>query len=504
MARMTAAMYDLMDFDEVLEKYDPVMGLEVHVELGTDTKMFSTSATNFDAPANSNVDPVSLGLPGALPVVNAKGVEWAIKIGLALNCSIAESSRFARKNYFYPDQPKNYQISQYDEPIAYDGYLDVVLEDGTEWRVEIERAHMEEDTGKLTHLGGTSGRIHGATASLVDCNRAGIPLIEIVTKPIEGAGERAPEIARAYVTALRELVAALGVSDARMDQGSMRVDSNVSLRPVGTTEFGTRTETKNINSLRSVEQAVRFEMMRQAQVLDDGGVIDQETRHYQETDGSTSKGRPKETADDYRYFNDPDLPPVLAPREWVEEIRQTLPEMPWIRRARIQEGWGLKDAEMRDLVNAGALDLIIATTEEGTTPDEARSWWVSYLSAKANEQGVDLPALSITPAQVARVAALVKEGKLTNKLARQAVDGVLAGEGDVDEVVKARGLEVVRDDAAIEKAVDDALAANPDVVEKYRAGNKKVTGAIVGAVMKATQGKADPGQVNQLIAKKLS
>lgn len=504
MARMTAAMYDLMDFDEVLEKYDPVMGLEVHVELGTDTKMFSTSATNFDAPANSNVDPVSLGLPGALPVVNAKGVEWAIKIGLALNCSIAESSRFARKNYFYPDQPKNYQISQYDEPIAYDGYLDVVLEDGTEWRVEIERAHMEEDTGKLTHLGGTSGRIHGATASLVDCNRAGIPLIEIVTKPIEGAGERAPEIARAYVTALRELVAALGVSDARMDQGSMRVDSNVSLRPVGTTEFGTRTETKNINSLRSVEQAVRFEMMRQAQVLDDGGVIDQETRHYQETDGSTSKGRPKETADDYRYFNDPDLPPVLAPREWVEEIRQTLPEMPWIRRARIQEEWCLKDAEMRDLVNAGALDLIIATTEEGTTPDEARSWWVSYLSAKANEQGVDLPALSITPAQVARVAALVKEGKLTNKLARQAVDGVLAGEGDVDEVVKARGLEVVRDDAAIEKAVDDALAANPDIVEKYRAGNKKVTGAIVGAVMKATQGKADPGQVNQLIAKKLS
>ncbi|MDO5508975.1 MAG: Asp-tRNA(Asn)/Glu-tRNA(Gln) amidotransferase GatCAB subunit B, partial [Corynebacterium casei] len=229
---MTAAMYDLMDFDEVLEKYDPVMGLEVHVELATETKMFSTSATNFDAPANSNVDPVSLGLPGALPVVNAKGVEWAIKIGLALNCSIAESSRFARKNYFYPDQPKNYQISQYDEPIAYDGYLDVVLEDGTEWRVEIERAHMEEDTGKLTHLGGTSGRIHGATASLVDCNRAGIPLIEIVTKPIEGAGERAPEVARAYVTALRELVAALGVSDARMDQGSMRVDSNLSLRPV--------------------------------------------------------------------------------------------------------------------------------------------------------------------------------------------------------------------------------------------------------------------------------
>ncbi|ALZ99962.1 Asp-tRNA(Asn)/Glu-tRNA(Gln) amidotransferase subunit GatB [Corynebacterium glutamicum] len=501
---MTAAFYDLMDFDEVLEKYDPVMGLEVHVELGTETKMFSASSAHFGAEPNSNVDPVSLGLPGALPVVNAKGVEWAIKIGLALNCSIAESSRFARKNYFYPDQPKNYQISQYDEPIAYDGYLDVVLEDGTEWRVEIERAHMEEDTGKLTHLGGTSGRIHGATASLVDCNRAGIPLIEVVTKPIEGAGARAPEIAKAYVSALRDLVKALGVSDGRLDQGSMRVDANLSLRPIGQEEFGTRTETKNINSLKSVEQAITFEMQRQAQVLDDGGVIDQETRHYQEADGSTSKGRPKETAEDYRYFNDPDLPPVIAPREWVEEIRATLPELPWVRRARIQEEWKLSDAEMRDLINANALDLIIETVEAGTTPDEARAWWVSYISQKANESGVELDALGVAPAHVARVVALVSEGKLTNKLARQAIDGVIAGEGDVDAVVAARGLEVVRDDGAIEKAVDDALAANPDIVEKYRAGNTKVTGAIVGAVMKATRGKADPAQVNQLIAKKLA
>ena len=501
---MTAAFYDLMDFDEVLEKYDPVMGLEVHVELGTETKMFSASSAHFGAEPNSNVDPVSLGLPGALPVVNAKGVEWAIKIGLALNCSIAESSRFARKNYFYPDQPKNYQISQYDEPIAYDGYLDVVLEDGTEWRVEIERAHMEEDTGKLTHLGGTSGRIHGATASLVDCNRAGIPLIEVVTKPIEGAGARAPEIAKAYVSALRDLVKALGVSDGRLDQGSMRVDANLSLRPIGQEEFGTRTETKNINSLKSVEQAITFEMQRQAQVLDDGGVIDQETRHYQEADGSTSKGRPKETAEDYRYFNDPDLPPVIAPREWVEEIRATLPELPWVRRARIQEEWKLSDAEMRDLINANALDLIIETVEAGTTPDEARAWWVSYISQKANESGVELDALGVAPAHVARVVALVSEGKLSNKLARQAIDGVIAGEGDVDAVVAARGLEVVRDDGAIEKAVDDALAANPDIVEKYRAGNTKVTGAIVGAVMKATRGKADPAQVNQLIAKKLA
>ncbi len=500
---MTVAHYDLMDFEEVLDKYDPVMGLEVHVELSTQTKMFSASSAAFGDEPNSNVDPVSLGLPGALPVVNKTGVEYAVKIGLALNCSIAESSRFARKNYFYPDQPKNYQISQYDEPIAYDGYLDVVLEDGTEWRVEIERAHMEEDTAKLTHLGGVGGRIHGATASLVDVNRAGIPLIEIVTKPIEGAGERAPEVAKAYVAALRELVAALGVSNARMDQGSMRVDANLSLRPIGQEEFGTRTETKNINSLKSVEQAIRFEMMRQGAALDNGEEIFQETRHYQETDGSTSKGRPKESADDYRYFNDPDLPPVFVSREWVEEIRATLPELPWIRRARIQEAWKLTDEEMRDLVNAGALDLIIDTTEHGASADEARSWWVSYLSGKANETGEALADLPITPEQVARVIALVKEGKLTTKLARQAVDGVLAGEGDVDEVVAARGLEVVRDDGAIEAAVDEALAANPDIVEKYREGNKKVTGAIVGAVMKATKGKADPKQVNQLIAKKL-
>ncbi len=500
--RMTA--YDLMDYDEVLEKYDPVMGLEVHVELGTETKMFSSSSAHFGAEPNTNIDPVSLGLPGALPVVNAKGVEWAIKIGLALNCSIAERSRFARKNYFYPDQPKNYQISQYDEPIAYDGYLDVVLEDGTEWRVEIERAHMEEDTGKLTHLGSSSGRISGATASLVDCNRAGVPLIEIVTKPIIGAGERAPEVAKAYVGALRELVKALGVSDARMDQGSMRCDANVSLRPIGREKFGTRTETKNINSLKSVEQAVRFEMMRQARALENGEEIVQETRHYQEKDGSTSKGRPKEEASDYRYFNDPDLPPVIAKPEWVEEIRQTLPELPWVRRARIQEEWKLPENEFRDLVNAGALDLVVDTVEAGTTPDEARAWWVSYIMSKANELGKDLDAVGVEPKDVARVVELVKEGSLTTKLGRQAIDGVIAGEGSVDEVVQARGLQVVRDDGAIEKAVDEALAANPDIVEKYRAGNKKVTGAIVGAVMKATQGKADPGQVNKLIAEKLA
>lgn len=506
---------DVMDYDDVVEQFDPVMGMEIHVELATKSKMFSSSSVEFGDAPNSHADPCCLGLPGALPVVNKKGVEWAIKIGLALNCSIAERSRFARKNYFYPDQPKNYQISQYDEPIAYDGYLDVQLDDGSTFRVEIERAHMEEDTCKLTHIGGQGGRIAGATKSLVDANRAGVPLIEIVTKPIVGAGERAPKVARAYVTAVRDLMKALKVSDARMDQGSMRVDSNLSLRPIGAEEFGTRTETKNINSLRSVEQAVRFEMQRQAQCLKHGVEIVQETRHYQETDGTTSKGRPKETMADYRYFNDPDLPPVVAPSEWVEEIRATLPELPWVRRARIQKEWKLSDEELRDLVNAGALDLVADTVEVGATPTEARSWWVSYLAQKANEQEVELDALPISPRQVARVAKLVADGNLTNKLARSAIDGILADEGKenvddpdsadvVDNVVKDRGLEVVRDDGALEKAVDEALAANPDIVEKIKGGKTKAAGAIVGAVMKATRGKADPARVQQLVVEKCS
>ena len=488
-----------MEFTEVVSRFDPVMGMEVHVELHTATKMFCGCPTAFGAEPNTQVCPVCIGLPGALPVANRQAVEWAIKIGLALNCSIAPSSRFARKNYFYPDQPKNYQISQYDEPIAFDGYLDVELEDGTTWRVDVERAHMEEDTGKSTHVGSVSGRIHGATHSLLDFNRAGVPLIEIVSKPIVGAGERAPEIARAYVSALRDLLKSLDVSDVRMDQGSMRCDANVSLMPKGADEFGTRTETKNVNSLRSVETAVRYEMCRQADILAEGGEVVLETRHFHEGDGSTTAGRPKESAEDYRYFPDPDLAPVEPTVELVEEIRATLPELPWVRRARVQQQWGVSDEEMRDLVNAGALDLILATVDAGATPTEARSWWVSYLTQQANKRGVELDALSITPAQVARVIELVTEGKLTNKLARQVVDAVVDGEGEPDEVVAAKGLEVVRDDSALQKAVDDALAAQPDIADKIRSGKVQAAGAIVGAVMKATRGQADPARVKELV-----
>ncbi|MFV9633569.1 Asp-tRNA(Asn)/Glu-tRNA(Gln) amidotransferase subunit GatB [Mycobacterium neumannii] len=495
---MTAATAELLDYDDVVARYEPVLGLEVHVELSTATKMFCGCANRFGAEPNTQVCPVCLGLPGSLPVLNEKAVESAIRIGLALNCEIVPWCRFARKNYFYPDMPKNYQISQYDEPIAINGYLDVPLDDGSTWRVEIERAHMEEDTGKLTHLGSETGRIEGATTSLIDYNRSGVPLIEIVTKPIEGAGERAPEIARAYVTALRDLLRGLGVSDVRMDQGSMRCDSNVSLKPTGRKEFGTRTETKNVNSLKSVEVAVRYEMRRQAAVLESGGRITQETRHFHE-DGYTSPGRSKETAEDYRYFPEPDLEPVAPDAEWIERLRATIPELPWLSRKRVQEEWGISDEVMRDLVNIGALDLIAATVEQGASSDAARAWWGNFLVQKANEAGVELDALPITPAQVAAVVKLVDGGKLSNKLARQVVEGVLAGDGEPEQVMKDRGLEVVRDDSALQAAVDEALAANPGIVEKIRGGKVQAAGAIVGAVMKATKGQADAARVRELV-----
>ncbi|WP_020495366.1 Asp-tRNA(Asn)/Glu-tRNA(Gln) amidotransferase subunit GatB [Sciscionella marina] len=489
----------LLDYDEVLERFDPVLGLEVHVELSTATKMFCGCSTAFGAEPNTQVCPVCLGLPGSLPVVNGAGVESAIRIGLALNCEIADWCRFARKNYFYPDQPKNFQTSQYDEPICFDGYLDVELSEGEIVRIGIERAHMEEDTGKMLHVGGATGRIHGADHSLLDYNRSGVPLIEIVTKPIEGAGARAPEVARAYVTALRDLVRSLGVSDVRMDQGSMRCDANVSLRPLGTETFGTRTETKNVNSLRSVQRAVRFEMCRQAAVLTDGGEIVQETRHFHETDGSTTAGRRKETSEDYRYFPEPDLVPIAPSHAWVERLRATLPEKPAEHRKRIQADWKLSDEELRDLVSAGAVELVEATVAAGADSEAARGWWVSYLLQQANTREIELAELPITPEHVARVIALVAGGELTTALARQVVDGVLAGEGEPDAVVEARGLKVVSDDSALTAAVDEALAAQPDVAEKIRGGKVAAAGAIVGAVMKATSGQADAKRVRELI-----
>ncbi|GAB7180858.1 Asp-tRNA(Asn)/Glu-tRNA(Gln) amidotransferase subunit GatB [Kitasatospora sp. Ki12] len=493
----------LVSYEDALASYDPVMGLEVHVELGTKTKMFCGCSTELGAEPNSQTCPTCLGLPGSLPVVNAIGVESAVKIGLALNCDIAEWCRFARKNYFYPDMPKNFQTSQYDEPIAFNGYLDVQLEDGSTFRVEIERAHMEEDTGKSSHVGGATGRIHGATHSLLDYNRAGIPLIEIVTKPIEGAGERAPEVAKAYVAELREVIRSLGVSEARMDKGQMRCDVNLSLRPNGTETFGTRSETKNVNSLRSVERAARYEIQRHATVLTDGGTIVQETRHFHEDNGTTTSGRIKDNAEDYRYFPEPDLVPVAPARAWVEELRAALPELPRVRRARLQAEWGLTDKDMQSVLNAGAVELIQETIAAGAPADQARKWWLGELARRANETGTELSEQPITPVQVARVAALVAEGKLNDKLARQVIEGVLAGEGEPDEIVEKRGLAVVSDDSALGEAVDKAIAENEAIAAKIRDGKVQAVGALVGAVMKATRGQADAARVKDLIFEKL-
>lgn len=501
---MTAEATPLVDYDDAVGRYDPVIGIEVHVELGTASKMFDGAPTDFGAPPNTQTTPVSLGLPGSLPVLNERAVEWAVRLGLALNCEIAELCRFARKNYFYPDLPKAYQISQYDEPIAFEGWLDVELEDGTVVRVDIERAHMEEDAGKNTHVGGATGRIHGAEYSLVDYNRSGVPLVEIVTKPIAGIGARAPEVARAYVQTLRDLFRALGVSEARMERGNVRADVNVSLRPSPDAPLGTRTETKNVNSFRAVERAVRFEICRQAGVLDAGAAVVQETRHWHEDTGITTPGRVKSDAEDYRYFPEPDLVPIVPSREWVAELRAALPEMPAARRRRLQAEWGFADAEMRDVVNAAAVDLIEATVAAGASAAAARKWWMGELARTANADGVSLEELPVTPAQVAELQGLVDSGRLNDKLARQALAGVLAGEGGPAEVAAARGLEIVSDDGALLAAVDEALAAQPDVAEKIRGGNLGPVGAIIGAVMKATRGQADAARVRELVLERVN
>jgi aspartyl-tRNA(Asn)/glutamyl-tRNA(Gln) amidotransferase subunit B len=493
----------LVPYDEALSRYEPVLGIETHIELGTNSKMFCGCRTVFGAPPNTQVCPVCLGLPGSLPVTNRAAIEGIIKIGLALNCSIVEWCRFARKNYFYPDMPKNYQISQYDEPLCVDGHLAVDL-DGRTYRVEIERVHMEEDTGKSQHVGGATGRIHGADHSLVDYNRAGIPLVEIVTKPITGTGEMAPHVARAYATELRELVRALDVSDVRMEEGSMRCDVNVSLMPAGSSTWGTRSETKNVNSLRSVERSVRHEIERQAGVLDAGERVIQETRHFHEDTGTTTSGRSKEEAQDYRYFPEPDLVPMAPPRAWVEELRAGLPELPAARRRRVRGEWGVSEKELQDIVNAGAFDLIEETVQAGAEPAAARKWWMNELSRRATEQGVELAALPVTTADVVRVSGLVAEGTINDKLARQVFDGVLAGEGTPDEVVERRGLKVVSDDGELAGIIDEVIAANPGVADKIRGGKVAAAGTLVGAVMKATRGQADAGRARELIIEKLT
>ena len=488
----------LLSFEEALELYEPVLGFEVHVELNTKTKMFSSAPNVFGSEPNTNLSPVCLGLPGSLPVVNGTAVRYSISLGLALGCEIAESSRFARKNYFYPDMGKNYQISQYDEPIAFEGAVEVELEGGEIVTIPIERAHMEEDAGKLTHVGGATGRIQGAAYSLVDYNRAGVPLVEIVTKPIYGTEHRAPEIAKAYVQTIRDIVLSLGISDAKMERGNLRCDANVSLRPRGQEKLGTRTETKNVNSMRSVERAVRYEIQRQAAILKAGGTITQETRHWHEDTGTTSPGRPKSDADDYRYFPEPDLLPVQPSAELIAELRAALPEKPAVRRRRLIEAWGFTDLEFQDVVNGGLLAEVEATVAAGATPAAARKWWTGELNRIANVQGREASDLA-SPEHVAQLQQLVDAGTLTDKLARQVLEGVVAGEGSPQEVVDARGLAVVSDDGALIAAIDEALLSQPDVLQKIRDGKVQAAGAVIGAVMKAMRGQADAARVRELV-----
>jgi aspartyl-tRNA(Asn)/glutamyl-tRNA(Gln) amidotransferase subunit B len=494
-----------LNYEQAIEKYEPTLGLEVHVELNTKSKMFCGCATEFGAEPNTQTCPVCLGLPGALPVVNKTAIESSILIGLALNCSIAPFSRFARKNYFYPDMPKNFQTSQYDEPICVNGFLDVEIEtdEGNKtFRIDIERVHMEEDTGKSLHVGGSTGRIHGAEYSLLDYNRAGIPLVEIVTRIVPNTGKYAPQVARAYVAALRDILRGLKVSDVKMEQGSLRCDVNLSLSPSGSGELGTRSETKNVNSLRSVERAVSGEVVRQANRLQAGEKIVQETRHFLEESGETRAGRSKEQAEDYRYFPEPDLVPVVPDSKWIEELRKTLPEKPTERRKRLQTEWSVPEKEMTAMVNAELLDTVEETVALGADPTKARSWWLGEISRIANEREV-LATDLISVKAVAQIINLINQGELTDKLARQVLEGVIAGEGTPADVISKRGLKVVSDDGALMKAIEDAIAAQPETAERIRGGNIPAAGALIGAVMKATGGQADAAKVRELLLKHL-
>lgn len=494
-----------LNYEQAVEKYEPTLGLEVHVELNTKSKMFCGCATEFGAQPNTQTCPVCLGLPGSLPVVNKKAIESTILIGLALNCSIAPYSRFARKNYFYPDMPKNFQTSQYDEPICVNGYLDVEIEtdDGSKsFRVEIERVHMEEDTGKSLHVGGSTGRIHGADFSLLDYNRAGIPLVEIVTKIIPNTGKYAPQVARAYVASLRDILRGLKVSDVKMEQGSLRCDVNLSLSEINSGKLGTRSETKNVNSLRSVERAVNGEFVRQANRLSSGERIIQETRHFLEESGQTRPGRSKEQAEDYRYFPEPDLVPVIPDDKWIEELRKALPEKPADRRKRLQQAWSVPDKEMSAIVNAELLDTVEETVLLGADPTKARSWWLGEISRIANDRSV-FPTELISVKDVYEIITLISQGELTDKLARQVVEGVIAGEGSPADVITKRGLKVVSDDSQLMKAIEVAIAAAPETADRVRGGNIPAAGALIGAVMKATGGQADAAKVRELLLKHL-
>jgi aspartyl-tRNA(Asn)/glutamyl-tRNA(Gln) amidotransferase subunit B len=479
--------------------WEAVIGVETHVELSTRSKMFCGCAVEFGAAPNTLVCPVCLGLPGALPVTNRQAIEDIIAIGLALGCEIQPYSVFHRKNYFYADVPKNYQISQFDLPVCRGGQVDVTV-DGETRQIGIERAHMEEDTGKSTHVGDT-GRIHLAESTLLDFNRSGVPLVEIVSRPdLRGAVE-----ARVYAQELRDLVAGLGVSDARMEEGSIRFDANVSIRPEGDDQLGTKVEIKNMNSFRSLERAIAYEVQRQVDVTESGGTIVQETRHWDEEAGVTHSLRTKEGSSDYRYFTDPDLVPMEPSSSWIEEVGSRLPELPVARRLRFVAE-GLEEGLARVLASAPARlrALYTEAVEAGASPRLAANWLVGEVTAWLRREGVEPDDLPITGYQIAELLTIVEEGLVSSSAAKEVLDGVLSGEGSPRAVAESRNLVQISETGELASVVDAVVSAHPDAVESYRAGEHKAIGFLVGQVMRETGGRADPKAVNDMLREALS
>jgi aspartyl-tRNA(Asn)/glutamyl-tRNA(Gln) amidotransferase subunit B len=473
--------------------YEAVIGIETHVELRTSSKMFCGCPVDFGSEPNTNICPVCLGLPGALPVPNERAIEWTMSLGLALGCEVAPYSLFHRKNYFYADLPKNYQISQFDLPLCSAGTLVLEMEDGDR-RIGITRVHLEEDTGKSTHLG-ESGRIHASEAALIDFNRSGIPLMEVVSEP----DLRTPDEARAYGQELRALVLALGISDARLEEGSLRFDANISLRPVGDEALGVKVEVKNMNSLRSLQRALAFEQERQREILAGGGTVAMETRHWDEEAGRTEPGRSKEESSDYRYFPEPDLVPLAVDDAWIERLRAGLPELPAARRARFR-ALGLSDQMVRAIAegDAAAASLLVTAVAAGAPAESAATWITGEVTAHLRRLEADLASVPLTGAHLAELIAMVGD-EISATAAKEVLAGVLEGEGTPRQVAEQRDLMQVSDAGELGEAVAAAFAANPGELERLRSGDAKLIGFFVGQVMRATGGKADPRLVGELI-----
>lgn len=478
-------------------KYEAVIGLEIHCELKTKTKIFCGCATGFGAEQNTHVCPVCLGLPGVLPTVNKRVVEFGIKAGLATNCTINKYSKFDRKNYYYPDLPKNWQTSQYDLPIAEHGWVDIDV-DGEKKRIRLTRIHMEEDAGKLVHSGTT---IKDSATSNVDYNRTGVPLLEIVSEP----DLRSAEEARAYMEKIKAIMEYIDVSNCRMEEGNLRADINVSLRPAGTKELGTRTEMKNINSFKNLEDAINYEIERQQEVLEDGGHIVQETRTFDPARGITLSMRSKENAHDYRYMPEPDLPPIVTSEETIEKYRSELPELPDARRARLEKEYGLSDYDAGIITSSRAMaeyfDAVVAT---GADPKLAANWIMGDLAKNLNEDGIDIVKSPVSAERLGKMIGLIMKDTISGKIAKKVFKEMWTNEDDPEKIVKDKGLVQITDTGAIEAAVDAAIAANPKAVAEYKGGKKKAIGALVGQVMKATRGKANPQMVNKMLAEKLA